>query len=79
MMQPKLKERLTADQLKGILGQWIEALDQESELELEINGKRCHIPSQAFQDGMAEVEVDSDKGELEIELKWKPEGSSSAK
>jgi hypothetical protein len=79
MMEQKLKEKLTADQLKGILGQLIKALDQKSELELEINGKRCHIPGQAFQDGIAEVEVDSGEGELEIELKWKVEASSSAK
>lgn len=72
----KVKERLSADEMKTLLSTWLDALEKGEDLDFELKGEKCFVPFLAFQDGKikAEFEVNEDECEFEIKLKWDRSG-----
>jgi hypothetical protein len=77
MEKKKYKEKLNPEQLRSMLQQWIEAIDNQQDLEVKIRGEDCLIPQSALQSGRIEAEFELKKGEyeFEIELKWKADSA----
>lgn len=69
----EVKDYIGADQLKIILREWLNALDNNRDLEVFIKGENCRVPKDAFLYGKTKAEFEFKKGEyeFEIELKWK--------
>lgn len=67
------KEQIQADQVKVILREWLNALEENRDLELMIKGETCRIPKEALVMGRTKAEYEFKKGEyeLELELKWR--------
>lgn len=67
------KELVEESQLKIILKAWINALEQNTDLDVTINGKECHVPKEAFKfvKTKAEYELKNGQYEFELELKWR--------
>ena len=74
----ELKEFIGADQFKGLLKEWLEAMDEGEDLVVNVKGQECKIPKEAFVTGKFRSEFEIDKGEYEFELqlKWKNTDSS---
>lgn len=68
----EVKEKLDQKQLRSLLSNWIKAIDDEKDFELEVKGKTRRVPHSALSDGRLNVEVEWKNGEneFEIELKW---------
>lgn len=66
------KEQINPERLKVLLKDWLNALENENDLELEVNGSKKRIPFIAFSQGRLKLEVEWKRGEneFEIELKW---------
>jgi hypothetical protein len=75
----KYKERLNPEQLRSMLQQWIDAIDNQQDLEVKIRGQDCVIPQSALASGRIEAEFEFKKGEyeFEIEMKWKSDSEDS--
>ena len=69
----ELKEYIGPDQVKVILREWLNALEENRDLTLTIRGQSCHVPKEAFLRGRTKAEFEFKKGEyeLELELKWR--------
>jgi hypothetical protein len=69
----ELKEVIKPDQVKVFLREWLNALEENRDLEVEIKGKKCRVPKEALIRGRTEAEFECKNGEyeLEIELKWR--------
>lgn len=69
----ELKEKCNPDQVKTLLREWLNALEENRDLEVEIKGQKCRVPKEALLRGRTEAEFECKQGEyeLEIELKWK--------
>jgi hypothetical protein len=76
----KYKEKLNPEQLRSMLQQWIDAIDNQQDLEVKIRGEDCLIPQSALESGRIEAEFELKKGEyeFEIELKWKADSGGSS-
>ncbi|HXH32735.1 MAG TPA: hypothetical protein VNJ01_18190 [Bacteriovoracaceae bacterium] len=69
----ELKEYIKPDQVKVILREWLNALEEDRDLEVTIKGENCRIPKEALLVGKTKAEYEIKKGEyeLELELKWR--------
>jgi hypothetical protein len=69
----ELKENFNTGQVKTLLREWLNALEENRDLEVEIKGQKCRVPKEALLRGRTEAEFECNQGEyeLEIELKWK--------
>lgn len=67
------KEFVAESQLKTILKEWLNALEENRDLDLTIRGKECHVPKEAFKfvKTKAEYELKNGEYEFELELKWR--------
>ena len=67
------KEEVGTDQVKVILREWLNALEENRDLNVTIKGKSCRVPKEALLLGRTKAEFEFKKGEfeLELELKWK--------
>lgn len=75
----ELKEYIEADQVKTILREWLNALEENRDLQVFIKGQNCLVPKDALFGGKtkAEFELKNGEYELELELKWKASDFSS--
>jgi amphi-Trp domain-containing protein len=64
------KQRLSREDAAARLHALADALAQNNEVEFDRGGLRfkVHVPDEV--DFKIEIEIDSDEGELEVELKW---------
>lgn len=69
----ELKENLKPDQIKSLLREWLNALEENRDLEVMIKGENCRVPKEALLQGRTQAEFECKKGEyeLELELKWR--------
>lgn len=67
----ELKEKLTPQAFKTLLHQWVEALDNNADLEFVVRNQRCVLPAEAISEGKLQVEYEIDEGQYEVELKVK--------
>ena len=67
------KEEVGTDQVKVILREWLNALEENRDLEVTIKGQSCRVPKEALMRGRTKAEFECKKGEfeLELELKWR--------
>lgn len=73
----ELKEFIGADQFKGLLRDWLNAMENDEDLVVNVKGKDCKIPKEAFESGKFRSEFEIDKGEYEFELQLKWRNSES--
>ncbi len=69
----EFKENIKPDQVKILLREWLNALEENRDLEVTIQGESCRIPKEALVSGTTKAEYEFKKGEfeLELELKWR--------
>lgn len=69
----EFKERIEPEQVKAFLREWLNALEENRDLEVTIKGEKCRVPKEALVRGRTEAEYELKKGEyeLELELKWR--------
>lgn len=67
----ELKEFIGADQVKGLLKDWLNAMENGEDLVINVKGKDCKIPKEAFLSGKFRSEFEINKGEYEFELQLK--------
>jgi hypothetical protein len=75
----EFKEFVGADQFKGLLKDWLSAMEQGKDLVVKVKGKECTVPKEAFLTGKfrSEYELDDGEYEFELQLKWRnPEQST---
>ncbi|MBA2405439.1 MAG: hypothetical protein H0V66_11755 [Bdellovibrionales bacterium] len=67
------KEEFGPDQVKGMLREWLNALEENRDFTFTIKGQNCRVPKEAFFKGRTKAEFEFKQGEyeLELELKWK--------
>ena len=67
------KEEVGTDQVKVILREWLNALEENRDLEVTIKEQSCRVPKEALTRGRTKAEFEFKKGEfeLELELKWR--------
>ncbi len=70
----ELKDYIQGDQVKVILREWLNALEEDRDLEVTIKGENCKIPKEAFRMARtkAEYEIKNGEYEFELEMKWRP-------
>lgn len=75
----ELKEYIGKDQVKGVLKQWLIALEQNEDLVIEVKGKQCKIPKEVLGQEKIKLEYEVKNGEyeFELELKWTPSEKQS--
>ena len=75
----KVKEKMQTDQLKGVLQRWLNAIENNEDFEIQVEGEKRKIPCKAMKEGWVNVEVESKHGEneFEIELKWNGEANDT--
>jgi hypothetical protein len=73
----ELKEFIDADQFKGLLKAWLYAMENDEDLMVNVKGRDCIIPKEAFETGKFRSEYEIDKGEYEFELQLKWRSSES--
>jgi amphi-Trp domain-containing protein len=68
----ELKETVDKAQFVKIMRQWLDALESNEEVELNIKGQECLIPANVANNAKLKVEYEISKGEYELELtmKW---------
>jgi amphi-Trp domain-containing protein len=68
----EVKEKMSPDQFKQMLRQWVEALDNNQEFTVSLKGHEYTVPGGAINHAKLEVEYEIDKGEYELEftMKW---------
>ena len=69
----ELKDNIGPDQVKVILREWLNALEENRDFEVNIKGENCRIPKEALVKGITKAEFEFKRGEyeLELELKWR--------
>lgn len=67
----ELKEFIGADQFKDLLRGWLEAMERGEDLVVNVRGRECKIPKEAFQSGEFRSEFETNNGEYEYELQLK--------
>jgi hypothetical protein len=69
----KFKEDVGPEEVKIILREWLNALEEDRDLQLKIKGESFTVPKLALVRGRTQAEYEFKKGEyeLELELKWK--------
>ena len=74
-----VEEKMQTDQLKGILQRWLNAIENNEDFEIQVDGEKRKIPYKAMKEGWVNVEVESKYGEneFEIELKWNGEANDT--
>ena len=70
---------MQTDQLKGVLQRWLNAIENNEDFEIQVEGEKRKIPYKAMKEGWVNVEVESKHGEneFEIELKWNGEANDT--
>jgi amphi-Trp domain-containing protein len=70
LMEITEKERLTREEAAARLHALADALARHNEVEFERGGLRFKVRVADEVDFKLEIEIDDDKRELEVELKW---------
>ena len=75
----ELKEFIDADQFKSLLKDLLNAMENDEDFMLNVEGRDCIIPNEAFKRGQfrSEYEIDKDEYEFELQLKWRSSESST--
>lgn len=69
----ELKEHCDRSHFIDLLKRLLQSMEGGREMDVEIKGRSCRIPAEAFEKGNFRVEYEIDKGEYEFELtmKWR--------
>ncbi len=69
----ELKQKVSRDEFLQYLRQVQEGIEGSREFTVNVAGRDCTIPADAFDKGKLEIEYEIDEGEYELELtaKWK--------
>lgn len=75
----ELKEFIGADQFKGLLREWLVAMEEGEDLVVNVKGQECKIPKEAFLTGKfrSEFEIKRGEYEFELQLKWRNPDSNT--
>ncbi len=63
-MSKEIEKKYTKKQTIAILKRLVESLSKDKAFKMQIKGKKVYIPKES------EIEIEYEKGKVEIEIKW---------
>lgn len=67
----ELKEYIESNQVKDVLRQWLNALEEDTDLEINVKGRDCTISKEALRAIKVKLEYEIKNGEYEFEMQMK--------